>query len=381
MHDRSIAVDGRNLMHPLGGSGSYLIAAINELSRLQPTWLFHILTSRPLHPDCAERIVWRTNVRHLCKARTPIGLLWYCTELYGILKRLKPDFFWAPATLLPPILPADIKTIVTVNDLVAKEYRSTMAPINRFYSDLMFDRSIKAADILLAISHYTANEVVSHYPERKSQTIEIGCAIDQSVFIPLELATDECNKIAGRYGVATPFLLFVGTIEPRKNLAFMLNLMPRLAEHGLWLLVVGAQGWGNSRLVEISRVAGFPQERVRFAGHVPTGELVKLYNAASVYVSTSYNEGFGLPQLEAMNCGCPVVSPHNSGMVEVVEGAGLTVKGWDVDTWCTAILSVLTHREQYRALGIVRSKQYQWPAVANTIVRSIEALEAANMKY
>lgn len=365
----TIAVDGRNLMHPVGGSGSYIIAALNELSALRPEWHFCLLTNRPLHPSCSERIFWRDNVKHVCQGYTRIGLLWYSTQLYFILKKLKPDFFWAPATLLPPCIPSGIKTIVTVNDLVAKDHRSTMATMNRLYSDLMFDHSIMTADILLSISKYTASEIEARYPERRAKMIEVGCGVDNTIFMPLGLSSKECDEVASKYGVTPPFLLFVGTLEPRKNLDFMLRLAPRLVAEELCILIVGAKGWGKSRLAEIVTMDTFPKEKVVFAGYVPTEDLVKLYNAAAVYVSTSYNEGFGLPQLEAMNCGCPVVSPHNSAMIEVVEGAGLTVEGWDPDIWCDSILTVFKNREHYRNRGFQRAKLFEWPDIAQGIVR------------
>jgi glycosyltransferase involved in cell wall biosynthesis len=98
---------------------------------------------------------------------------------------------------------------------------------------------------------------------------------------------------------------------------------------------------------------------------------VRLYNLAALYVSTSLNEGFGLPQLEAMNCGCPVVSPHNSAMVEVVEGAGMTVEGWDLGAWYDTILSVYNNSEYYRNLGLQRAKQYEWPAIVHSIAQKL----------
>jgi glycosyltransferase involved in cell wall biosynthesis len=183
-----------------------------------------------------------------------------------------------------------------------------------------------------------------------------------------ELRAQLCSK----YGVIEPFILFVGTLEPRKNLDFMMKLIPQLAAAGLTLLVVGAKGWGRSNIAEIVQQPGFPADKVIFTGFVPTTDLVRLYNLAAVYVSTSLNEGFGLPQLEAMNCGCPVVSSHNSAMIEVVDGAGRTVKGWDVATWCDTILSVYNNREHYRNLGLQRSKQYEWAAVVHSIVQRLD---------
>ena len=374
MFECSIAIDGRNLMHPPSGSATYLICALNEISAQQPDWMFTLLTNRPLHPECEQLIIKRPNIRFLCKSFTRIGLIWYCTQLYFTLKALKPDFFWAPATLLPPFIPSGVKTIVTVNDMVAKDYKQTMSLFNRIYSNIFFDRSILNADILLAISSYTANEIKGRYPDRRSHGITIGCGVDRSIFQPLTLTPGQRTDLCSKYGVTEPFILFVGTVEPRKNLAFMMRLLPQLAAAGFTLLVVGARGWGNTPIAEIVQQRDFPSDKVVFAGYVPTEDLVRLYNVAAVYVSTSLNEGFGLPQLEAMNCGCPVVSPHNSAMIEVVEGAGMTVRGWDVAVWCDTILSVYNSSEYYRNLGFQRAKQYEWPAVVGAVVQTVGRL-------
>lgn len=181
------------------------------------------------------------------------------------------------------------------------------------------------------------------------------------------MSEEQRKSILIKYGVSEKFLLFVGTVEPRKNLDFMLELMPGLAQAGFSLLVVGAKGWGRNRIVTTLQRDGFPTDRVIMAGYVPSEDLVKLYNMAAVYVSTSLNEGFGLPQLEEMHCGCPVVSPHNSAMIEVVAGAGRTVEGWVIGTWQNAILEVYDQRDKYRDLGFMRAVYYKWSAHARRI--------------
>jgi glycosyltransferase involved in cell wall biosynthesis len=371
MTETTIAIDGRNLMHPPSGNATYLICALNELAAQKPEWGFYVLSNRALHPECEKQLVQRPNVHFIRRSFTRIGLIWYCTQLYFILKELRPDFFWAPATLLPPSIPAGVKTIVTVNDMVPKDFPHTMSFLNRLYSSLFFDRSIFGADTLLAISDYTAEEVKRRYPRRRSKTVTVGCGIDKAVFHPVTIAPFQQSDTLARYGVATPFILFVGTLEPRKNLNFMLKLMPQLALEGFTLLVVGAKGWGKSPIAEIVQQSDFPSEKVVFAGYVPTDALVKLYNLAALYVSTSLNEGFGLPQLEAMNCGCPVVSPHNSAMIEVVAGAGLTVQDWDCAAWYSAIRRVFANREQYRQSGFERAAHYEWSQVALSITQEL----------
>lgn len=117
-----------------------------------------------------------------------------------------------------------------------------------------------------------------------------------------------------------------------------------------------------------------------FAGFLSTEELIKIYNMASVYVSTSSNEGFGMPQLEAMACGCPVVSPHNSAMIEVVEGAGETVKTWEKQDWLEKINQVYQNRDFYINAGFKRVMEYKKELVVKRLTHYINAT-VANAKY
>ena len=360
-----IAIDGRVLMSAPAGIANYLINAINELSRQLPAWSFIILTNRDINPECFKLLAEADNIRHIKKRFTNIGILWYTIKLYHILKVLKPDYFWAPANSLPPFVPKGIKTMLTVHDLVSKDFRQTMTMVNRIYNDRHFNKSIANADIIWAVSNFTKVELEKRYPKRKCEDIFVGSAVDRSVFRPAKIFDVERKELLDRMGVGEKFLLYAGTVEPRKNIAFLLSLMPVLVREGYWLLIVGSKGWGKTNFSQILNSAGYPRDRVVFAGFLESDKLIKLYNCATVFISTSLNEGFSLPHLEAMNCGCPVVSPHNSAMIELVQGAGLTVKGWEVDDWCAAVRDVTTNREKYVKQGFARALRYDWQEIVN----------------
>jgi glycosyltransferase involved in cell wall biosynthesis len=274
----------------------------------------------------------------------------------------------APAVLLPPVLPAGIRSLVVVHDMVYKQFPETMSASNRLLSWLLHDYSIRTADLLWAVSQYTRAEIAQAFPERKCRDIFVGSAVDKAVFRQLALADAEKQELLRRLSLDEKFILFVGTLEPRKNLHFLLSLMPELARHGFSLLIVGAKGWGDTRISAVAQAPGFPKDKVVFSGYLTTEELVKVYNLAAVYVSTALNEGFGLPQLEAMCCGCPVVTAHNSAMIEVVEGAGRTVAAWEEAEWTGAILEVYANREQYAARGLQRARQYDWHEVTGRLL-------------
>ena len=365
---RSIAIDGRVLMNPPAGIANYLINALGELSKQKPEWDFYILTNRDIHPECLDRLPDSDNIFHLKMPFTKIGILWYSTRLFYILKELRPDYFWAPANSLPPSVPEGIKTILTIHDLVAKDFRHTMSTLNRIYNDLYFDHSIRNADIIWSVSRYTKGEIENRYPERKCRDIFVGSGVNRTIFRKIDISHEDRRQTLSKIGVGEKFLLYVGTIEPRKNVDFLLSLMPILAKEGFWLLIVGSKGWGKSGISKIINSHGYPKEKVVFSGFLDTEDLVRIYNCATVFVSTSLNEGFGLPQLEAMNCGCPVVSSHNSAMIEIVHGAGQTVEGWDVADWCAAIRDVADNRERYIQRGFDKIAQFDWQKITSDLI-------------
>ncbi len=365
-----IAIDCRALRKPPSGIPNYLVTAINSMVLQQPDWEFYLMANEPFHPELQGRLIHQRNVQVLIKPLPilkGVGILWYVFKVYFLLKRLKPDLFWGPNFLLPPVVPKGIKTLVTVHDCVPKRFRSTMSWINRVFFDVLNDQSVKKADKLWAVSEYTKSEIELYYPDRACKNIFVGSSIDQGTFKQVPVPPQEKEAILKKYNLSSKFLLFVGTLEPRKNLSFLLSLMPTLARQHFTLLVIGGKGWGNTGISTIVKAEGYPADSVSFAGFVATEELVKIYNVASVYVSTSLNEGFGLPQMEAMACGCPVVSPHNSAMIEVVEGAGEMVSTWNPQDWIDAINKVYADRNRYVRGGLNRVREQSWSTIVSRL--------------
>lgn len=353
-----IAIDCRSLRNPPSGISNFLVTSINQFANLKPEWKFYLLTNDIFHPEHEKKLIITNNILIL---KQPLfifkktALLWLIFKVPFILKRLKPNLYWSPAFILPPLLPASIKTMVTVHDMVFKKYKNTMSLSGRLYSNLLFNYSINKANLLWANSDYTKNEIIKIFPNRKSKEIFSGFFIDTALFKRLEVMPNERVEILKKYNLNEKFILFVGTIEPRKNLKFLLSLIPELAQKGFSVLIVGTKGWGKNEFNFLKNEGQNQFENVSFAGFVTSEELVKIYNIATLYVSTSLNEGFGMPQLEAMACGCPVVSPHNSAMIEVVQGAGETVLTWETEEWIRKIEQVAQKREYYQKLGIQRT--------------------------
>lgn len=363
-----IAIDGRSLTSRPTGVANYLINALNSMTLNLNNYKFYLFVHKNISKEAEERIVYRENLEII---KEPFfifkdkGLVWYLLKASRVINELNPDYFWAPATLLPPFLNSKIKTIVTVHDLVYKEFNDTMAFTNKISNYIFADFSIKKADFIWSVSNYTKKKLSEHFPGIQEKDIFVGSSIDKELFRMIQLDEVEKNNFLENHNLNNKFLLFVGTLEPRKNLKFLLSLMTELSKLGYKLFVVGCKGWGDTEIKKIVENEKFPKQDVIFAGYLKTEELIKAYNLASVYVSTSCNEGFGLPQLEAMSCGCPVVTAHNSAMIEVVEGAGITVKGWGKKDWINSIEKVYNNRNIYKRKCLKRANEYNWENIIN----------------
>lgn len=370
-----IAVDARSLTRRPSGTSSYLVTAINEISKRNPSWILYLLVHKELHQEAKKFLHRQDNIVIIKRPFilfSNVGIIWYLIKIFFILKNLKPDFFWAPGHILPPLLPKEIKTIVTVHDLVPKKYKKTMAFITRLTSDMFFNKSINNADILWAVSSYTRSEIERYFPNRKCKNIFVGSGINKSIFKKISISKDEKNKLLEKTKINGKFLLFVGSLEPRKNLEFLLSLIPELSKLSFSLLIVGCEGWKKKEIVKVLNQKDFPRDKVIFSNFLTTEELVKVFNIAAGYISTSVNEGFGLPQLEAMSCGCPVVTSHNSAMIEVVEGAGETVRGWNKKDWINTLKKVYLNRNNYVKLGLKRAEEFDWELIIRNLTKILE---------
>lgn len=222
-------------------------------------------------------------------------------------------------------------------------------------------------------SHYTLGKLQEYYPVRKQIKTVVGDSCSTR-FHKLQISDSERSEIYKEYGITKGFILFVGTLEPRKNLGFLLKLMPEIYKRtGYKLLIVGASGWKNSNIAELVNQPTYDRNSIFFAKYVEFEKLLKIYNSATLYVSTALNEGFGMPQLEAMACGCPVVSPHNSAMIEVVENRGCTISGWNEEDWIVTISNLLNSPEKLEKMKNPDISEYDWEKIIMRVKQYVES--------
>ncbi|MEM2126284.1 MAG: glycosyltransferase family 1 protein, partial [Candidatus Methanosuratincola sp.] len=214
--------------------------------------------------------------------------------------RLLPgvDVFHATDHLLPNF--SQIKTVFTLHDLIFLFHPETHKPLNRWFLTLMMPRFLRAADAVIAVSECTKRDAVRAYgiPEEKITVIYEGVS---PRFRPAN--PEAVQAVRAKYGLPEHFILYVGTIEPRKNLVALLEayaaILTRNTQHAIRLVIVGKKGWLYEGFFRRLRELGL-EERVHFTGYVPDEDLPALYSAADLFVFPSLYEGFGLPVLEAM---------------------------------------------------------------------------------
>jgi glycosyltransferase involved in cell wall biosynthesis len=298
--------------------------------------------------------------------------IWALICISKIIKELHVDILWEPTTFLP--LGCKVKTIVTVHDVVNKEHPQTMNLLMRIMFDVFHPIAIRKADKIWANSQYTVDMINKYYPKRRCRETEIGDSIDMNFYKLIEVSIKAKRQLLETLGIIeeVKLLLFVGTLEPRKNLKHLLSLMPLLAKKGFELIIVGGKGWGSAEIADIINEKDYPKQKIHFAGYLTNEELLSLYNIVDCYVSTSLNEGFGMPQLEAIACGVPVVTADNSAMREVVSDAGVLVAGWDKDFWIECIEEAVNNKKDIISRYPQKLKEYDWNTIAERIAKYIE---------
>jgi len=274
------------------------------------------------------------------------------------------DIFHATEHLLPRL--RRIRTVFTLHDLIFRFDPASHLPLNRIYLNLMMPRFLRTADAVVAVSECSKRDAMRLYgtPAEKIHVIPEGV---DAHFKP---SHPECVEHVRRtYHLPERFILCVGTIEPRKNLPILFEVLASRREQGLeiWPLVIaGKPGWLYEPIFQRVAELGL-QNLVHFTGFFPDDDLPALCSAATLLAMPSRYEGFGLPVLEAMACGTPVVCSNTSSLPEVAGDAALLVPPDDVRGWGEAIAHVLTDdvlRAQMRERGLVQAARFTWEQAA-----------------
>ncbi len=295
----------------------------------------------------------------------PFSRLWTHLRLSWEMATRSPGVLFVPSHVVPLWHPR--RTVVTIHDLGYLRYPQAHTRLSRLYLHLSTIFSARAARQVIAISEATRRDLVTNYKinPRKIKVVYHG---RDPGFAPV-LDGVRIEETAARYGVSKPYCLHVGTLQPRKNLDMLVEAWSRLREkmeRPPQLLLAGKRGWLYDSLIRAveSRSMG---DLIKFADYVEQGDLPVLYSGALAFTFPSLYEGFGLPPLEAMSCGTPVLASSASSLPEVVGDAGLLLDPQDPGAWSDAVQRIMEEGELRQRLsrkGLERAALFTWERCA-----------------
>ena len=368
-----IGIDYTAAIHQSAGIGRYTRELVKALARLSAAWpeldyrLFVADVSRgPCPPLPGPNFTWRsTRLSERWLAR-----LWYRLRLPVKIESWTGalDLFHAPDFFLPPVR-RNTRTLVTIHDLSFVREPETTMPGMSAHLNRWAPASVRRADHVIAVSAATRRDLIELYqtPPEKISVLHHGVGPE---FRPIE-QPESLSAVRQKYGLGDqPFILSLGTLQPRKNYGRLIQAFARL-DPTYTLVIVGRQGWHYADIfAEVARLD--LSRRVHFPDFVADDDLPALYNAASLFVYPSLYEGFGLPALEAMACGTPVVASNQSALPEVVGQAGLLVDPRDAEAIAAAMSQILSQpnlQQQLAQAGLIQAAKFTWEGMATRLLQ------------
>lgn len=363
-----ITIDLSPAVHHHAGLGRYgqeLTSALIALDEGDEYTAFYYAPKGTEKPDAPlDRLPART-LRLGAKPWRMSVLLAYMTNR-SLDTWLPPsDLFHATDHLLPPLQHS--RTVFTIHDLIFRFYPEYHLPLNRWYLTLMLPRFMQRADAIIAVSENTLRDAsrLMGIPSEKMTVVYEGV---NPAFRPNEDST-ELARVRSHYDLPARFILLFGTIEPRKNVLTLLDAYAALlnqCENAPSLVLAGRKGWLYQPVFDRVRELGL-ESHVKFTDWIAEADLPALINLAELFVYPSLYEGFGLPPLEAMACGTPVLCSNASSLPEVVGDGGWLIDPHDPAAWTQALIRTLSDdalRDDLRARGLAQAQKFTWERAA-----------------
>jgi glycosyltransferase involved in cell wall biosynthesis len=345
-----------------GGIVRYVSSLLGRIVSRHPEHDYVLYAHRPLDP---KRLGVDAPVRAGCGVP---ATAWIPLALPLLLARDRPDVFWGPRHFMPLALPRRTAAVVTLHDLTFLRYPRTMRRLRAPIARALVPRGLRRARRIITDAQSVRDELraLPGLAGAKIEVVPLGVGPEFRPAVAAEVA-----EVRARYGLERPYVLAVGALEPRKNLATLVAAHRRLREASGWtgdLVLAGGDAWRLGR----DELAG-----ARRLGFVPDADLPALYTAAELLACPSLYEGFGLPVVEAMACGAPVVCADIPVFREVAGEAAVLVPPTDVAALAGAIGRVLGDpalRRELAGRGRERARGFDWDVAAD---RTLAVLEAA----
>lgn len=341
------------------GIGWYSYHLIQELKKipLGQGDKFILYSANELKDELAELPEnWQSKILNW-----PVKYLWTQIRLAGEMLFNPPDVLFVPAHCLPFICP--IKSVMTIHDLGFKYFKDAYSFCQRIYLNLVYWWAVHRADKIIVPSKFTKKEVMKFYQIKGDKIEVVYEGYDERVFYREE-NREKIDSILKIYNIERPYFLYVGRIENKKNIFGLIKAYKKLiGERGTNLprmVLVGKKGFGYTKIEkELKSI----KQMFFFPGYVKEEDLIYFYNGATAFIFPSLYEGFGLPLLEAMACGCPVITSQSSSLPEIGGSACLYFFSGDVDGLAKTMEKIIANGDivnQLKRNGLANVKNFSW---------------------
>jgi len=372
-----IGIDYTAAVRQGAGIGRYARSLVRGLTKVGGAHSYRLLIAGGAPRGSHEK--WPRNFRLISLPLSDywMTILWQRLRvpLWADLFTGSVDLFHSPDFVLPPLRRA--KTILTVHDLSFLRYPECYEAAFREYLEGAVPRSVSRADLILADSESTRQDLIEFFAV-DSDRVEVLYSGVEKRFHPITDAISLAG-VREQYGLPEHFILSVGTLQPRKNFGRLIEAYRRLIDRidlDVKLVIAGGKGWLYERIFRRVEELGL-NGKVIFLGFFADDDLPTLYSLADLFVFPSLYEGFGLPPLEAMACGTPVISSNASSLPEVVGGVAQMVDPFDVEGLAEAMFEVLSDDELQAEMirkGLIRAGQFTWEGAARALLHTYERL-------
>jgi glycosyltransferase involved in cell wall biosynthesis len=373
-----VGIDG-NFFGSSTGIGQYTSYLVDTLARLVSPDVEILVLLRHTDPSPSGCIIVRA-------APSANRLIWANLYAPWFIWRKGLNIYHALDNLSLPLIWPKGRTryVITIHDIIPLLFPEGVRPRHRYYFRFAMRRIIQLADAIIVDSENTKSAILQRFNVSEEKLSVIYLGVDGCRFRPID--DQECIKnVRNRYGVGPhPYILFVGNIEPRKNLSSLIHAYAELVKSGIFkteinLVIAGARGPLAGDLLSLPSHLGLGNH-VFFPGVIMDADLPALYSGAALFVFPSHHEGFGFPVLEAMSCGTPVITSNVSSLPEIAGDAAILVDPNGVDDLFKAMLKLLTNerlRKDMIQKGFDRAKRFSWEETARKTLQVYERIFAA----